>query len=71
MQKILQFIFYYRSARLTLAFVKNLCFSNSAAVGLKRKEDRFLHYIHNTTGESYGKKNKLTWRQEKTGLGIN
>lgn len=31
--------------RLTLAFVKNLCFSNSAAVGLNMKRDTRLFII--------------------------
>lgn len=42
---IFTFIFYNSDLKLTLAFVKNLCFSNSAAVGLNRRRDTRLFII--------------------------
>lgn len=40
-----RFIFCNSDVKLTLAFVKNLCFSNSAAVGLNRRRDTRLFII--------------------------
>lgn len=58
--------FYNRDERLTLAFVKNLCFSNSAAVCLNRKQrHKALQYVRLTTGESNGKKNKRNFNRQE------
>lgn len=70
MQKLLRFIFYYRDARLTLAFVKNLCFSNSAAVGLNRKEDTGVFIIGITQQENpMERKTNYSGIRKKKGFG--
>lgn len=69
MQKILQFIFYHRGARLTLAFVKNLCFSNSAAVGLNRKDTGFFIILITQQENLMERKTSSSGFKKKKGFG--